>query len=113
MRLRRIINVPKRAIGTATVDAVAQLAESEGVPMFEIIAHAAEHPALRQAVSKLERFYALIAELSDFAADNTLSALVRQVVAKTEYMDMLLSSPEDKDKTEIVEEFRFRLGASF
>ena len=105
MRLRRIINVPKRAIGTATVDAVAQLAESEGVPMFEIIAHAAEYPALRQAVSKLERFYALIAELSDFAADNTLSALVRQVVAKTEYMDMLLSSPEDKDKTEIVEEF--------
>ena len=92
MRLTRIINVPKRAIGTATVENVARIAAAEGAPMLEIVRNASDYPALLKASLKLERFYAL-------------SALVEEVLARTGYLDMLRSSPEDRDKEEIVQEF--------
>ncbi|MBS1333126.1 MAG: ATP-binding domain-containing protein, partial [Clostridiales bacterium] len=105
MRLTRIINVPKRAIGTATVENVARIAAAEGAPMLEIVRNASDYPALLKASLKLERFYALIADLADFAAEHSLSALVEEVLARTGYLDMLRSSPEDRDKEEIVQEF--------
>lgn len=37
LRLKRIINLPKRAIGGATIDAIEQIAAYEGVSMFTII----------------------------------------------------------------------------
>lgn len=103
--VRRIINVPKRAIGTATVENVARIAAAEGAPMLEIVRNASDYPALLKASLKLERFYALIADLADFAAEHSLSALVEEVLARTGYLDMLRSSPEDRDKEEIVQEF--------
>ena len=105
MRLTRIINVPKRAIGTATVENVARIAAAEGAPMLEIVRNASDYPALLKASLKLERFYALIADLAEFAAEHSLSALVEEVLARTGYLDMLRSSPEDRDKEEIVQEF--------
>ncbi|MFR5866094.1 MAG: hypothetical protein ACLUFV_13690 [Acutalibacteraceae bacterium] len=97
--------MPKRAIGTATVETVARIAAAEGAPMLEIVRNASDYPALLKASLKLERFYALIADLADFAAEHSLSALVEEVLARTGYLDMLRSSPEDRDKEEIVQEF--------
>lgn len=105
MRLMRIINVPKRAIGTSTVEHVARIAAEEGAPMLEIARNASDYPALQRVSFKLEQFYALIADLAEFAAEHSLSALVEEVVARTGYLAMLRDSPEDRDKEEIVQEF--------
>ena len=106
MRLMRIINVPKRAIGTSTVEHVARIAAEEGAPMLEIARNASDYPALQRVSFKLEQFYALIADLAKFAAEHSLSALVEEVVARTGYLaDVCAIHPMTGDKEEIVQEF--------
>ncbi len=89
VRLRRVINVPRRAIGETTVDTVAALAEQNGTYMYDVIAHASSYPALSRSCAKLESFYALIEELADFAKEHKVSELIEQTIDSTGYDDML------------------------
>ncbi|MBO4501292.1 MAG: UvrD-helicase domain-containing protein [Clostridia bacterium] len=89
VRLRRVINVPRRAIGETTVDTVAALAEQNGTYMYDIIAHASSYPALSRSCAKLESFYALVEELADFAKEHKVSELIEQTIDATGYDDML------------------------
>ncbi len=38
LRLRRIINEPKRGIGDATVSTAGEIGETLGIPLFEVLA---------------------------------------------------------------------------
>ena len=49
LRLRRIINVPSRGHRATTVETAQVIATEEGVPLYEIICHAADYPELKQA----------------------------------------------------------------
>ncbi len=104
LRLKRVINEPKRKIGAATVDAIEQIAESLGTSMYEIIGRAGEFTALAKSAEKLTAFYALI---EDIKQNNTLpSELLKELFEKTGYRDMLVAEGfEGEGKIENVEEF--------
>lgn len=104
IRLRRIINVPKRQIGDATVETLSQIASREGVSMLQIAKNALKYRELARVYPRLEKFYSLIADLRDFAANNSVSALINDVIAKTGYEEELIAEGE-KDRVEIVREF--------
>ncbi len=87
MRLKRIINEPKRKIGAATVDAVEAIAEAEGVCMYEVMKRASEYTALAKSAEKLTAFISLIESIK---RKYTLpSELIGGVFDETGYHAML------------------------
>lgn len=60
VRLRRIINTPKRGIGDRTVELAAEIGEQLGESLFQTIRKAGEYPSLSRAAKKLTEFAALM-----------------------------------------------------
>ncbi|MDR1734685.1 MAG: UvrD-helicase domain-containing protein [Oscillospiraceae bacterium] len=67
VRLRRIINEPKRGIGEGTLQKAADAAARAGVPLFEVISRASHAASLQRVAGKLEAFGHLINGLRDLA----------------------------------------------
>ncbi len=88
--LRRIINVPKRGIGDTTMDHAAEIAESLGLTVYEVILHAEEYPLLSRAAAKLRSVVDLLEALRSMAADGeTLPhTLYREMLERTGYLAM-------------------------
>ncbi|MBR7071958.1 MAG: UvrD-helicase domain-containing protein [Clostridia bacterium] len=107
IRLRRIINEPKRGIGETTVNRAAQVAEQNGISLFEIFSRADEFALLSRAAAKLQTFCQTIDALSDLIEDVSLSELVEQVLEQTGYRAALQAenTEEAKDRLENVMEF--------
>ena len=56
LRLRRIINVPARGIGTKTLEAIERQANAAGLSMFSVIENAESYPSLEKVKFKLKSF---------------------------------------------------------
>ncbi len=95
VRLRRIINEPKRGIGDTSLTHAADIARELGVSMFEVLCRANEFAALSRAASKMLSFCEMISALVDFAEDNSISDLFEQVLDVTGYKAMLENEGEE------------------
>ena len=105
IRLKRIINEPKRGIGDTTVANAQQIASSLGVSLYEVLHNAAEYPLLSRARVKLEAFCQLIDELTAAADEMPIHELFELVLAKTGYINALMAEgPEGQDRAENVKE---------
>ena len=87
LRLKRIINEPKRKIGDATVEAVERIAMAEGVSMYEILGRAEQYTALSKSAPKLKGFYELIESLKPLS--NSPSQLIGELFERSGYREML------------------------
>ncbi|MGM9664760.1 MAG: ATP-dependent helicase [Eubacteriales bacterium] len=108
LRLKRIINEPKRKIGDITVDALGLIADTEGKSLFYVMEHAAEYPSVSKSASKLDGFCRLIRDLRDMAEKVPLHELTENTVNLSGYRDMLLAAEangESSDRRENVDEF--------
>ncbi len=99
IRLRRIINLPKRSIGDATVDKIAAIADEVNASMFTVLSDAASFKELARSAQKLENFAALINSLRDYANGHSLADLVSRVIEETGYR-LMLSQEEDGNERE-------------
>ncbi len=106
-RMKRIINEPKRAIGSTTVEGVVALAAENSMSVFEVLRNANKFVALSRAASKLRDFADMIASLRDLLyTDISLEAFVNTVLDRTGYRQMLIAGgEEERDRLENVEEF--------
>ena len=104
LRLKRIINEPKRKIGAATVEAIESLANSNGLSMYNIIERIDEYPVLSKSAEKLKSFLRLI---EDVKATSTLpSEMISAIFERSGYKDMLKAEGfEGEGKIENVNEF--------
>ena len=102
VRLRRIINVPKRGIGDTTVDKVSEIAERLGMTMFEIIERADEFKELQRSASKLLSFAHLINSLRSFQEENSVSQTVSRVIEESGYRVMLADDENGVEREENV-----------
>ena len=89
LRLRRIINVPSRKIGAATMDKAQQLAAVHQVPLYEIIRDADRYPELRSASGKLTAFTDMMDEMRRRSKDMGLAEFYEYVCERTGYVQML------------------------
>lgn len=89
IKLRRVINEPKRGIGDATVDAVADIAAGLGVSMFEVMAEASEYERLSRAANKLMAFANMINDLREKSLDEPLPELFDDLLDATGYVEYL------------------------
>jgi len=106
-RMSRIINEPRRGIGTQTVDAVRAIAMETGTSVFDVMLHADKYAALSRSVSKLKAFAQMIKSFRDLLnTDITLEAFVKHVLDKSGYRQMLVDGgEEEKDRLDNIEEF--------
>ncbi|MBR3816850.1 MAG: UvrD-helicase domain-containing protein [Clostridia bacterium] len=89
IRLRRIVNVPKRGIGDTTINKAAEIASGIGVTLFDVLSHADEYEALRRSAKKLQEFCELIESLRQYVDKVPLEELFKKVLEKTEYIPHL------------------------
>ena len=104
---RRIINVPKRGIGQATLDKVEAFALREGISLFKALAFTEQMDLNRRAANQLERFYEQISRWAQQAQYLSVSELASMVIEETGYKLALLEEGtlEAKGRLENVEEF--------
>ncbi len=89
VRMKRIINEPKRGIGDTTINKASSIADGLGLSFYEVISHANEYPMLSSAASKLIGFTDLIAELAEALEFKEIEEFYQDVITKTGYMDFL------------------------
>ena len=94
LRLRRIINVPKRGIGETSVNRAFEIATGLGVSLFEVISHADEYELLRRSAPKMMAFAELIADLHARADTLHLDELFKEILTRTEYLEELKTDVE-------------------
>ena len=106
-RLKRIINEPKRKIGSATIDAIEAIAREQGCSMYDVIVNADKYIALKRNAKTLLEFAGLLAYLSELLkTDIKLDAFVNQVLDRSGYRQMLIEAgEEEKDRLDNIEEF--------
>ena len=105
--VRRIINVPKRAIGKTTVDRITAWAGERDLGFFEACTQADRIPGLGSAAAKkVIGFTGLIGELRK-APDDGIAGLMRRILDETGYIAELKATQtiEDQTRIENLEEF--------
>lgn len=109
VRLRRIINKPKRAIGATTVEKVANIASNLGESMYSVIKEANAYPDLDRASKKLMAFASMIDGLIEAANSDmyTLTEVYNLILEHTDY-ERYLRTEKDKpdERIENIEELR-------
>ena len=108
LRLRRIINTPARGIGATTMDKVAQLADSQGASLYEIIRNADLFPELKSASAKLLKFADLIDNLRRAGGELALPEFYDAVCDQTGYVKALeeKNDMESRGRIENVQELK-------
>ena len=87
LRLKRIINEPKRKIGNATVEAIESISNLEGLSMFEVMKRADEYVSLAKIRDKLLAFTSLIDGI--ISEGGRVSDTVAKVFERSGYHEML------------------------
>lgn len=95
LRLRRIINEPKRGIGNASVDLLMQISESLGETPVQIMRTADSIPMLSRASKNLMQFAAVLDELKEHSELIPLADLLDELMEKTGYLDYLKQQGEE------------------
>ncbi|MBO8171715.1 MAG: DNA helicase PcrA [Bacillaceae bacterium] len=105
--LRRIINVPKRGIGQATVEKIEQYAAEHGLSMFRAIQETPQIGLAARATNKVQEFADLIRNLSQMVEYLSVTELTEEVLNRTEYRLELQreGTLEAKSRLENIEEF--------
>lgn len=105
LRLRRVINEPKRGIGDTTVNNAAQIAAELSVSLYEVFKNADEYAALSRAAAKLTSFCNVIDELTEAAEELSISELFELMLDKTGYrLALELGGDEGQERLENVKE---------
>ena len=98
IRLRRIINEPKRGIGEASVNYAAEIAQSLGLNIFEVIKSADQYAKLSRGAKGMMNFAQMIESLQELAQTATLKELFDELMVQTGYESALSNDPETCDE---------------
>lgn len=110
VRLRRIINEPKRGIGDTTLNNASEIAAGLGVSIFDVISNADAYPALSRASAKLMQFSTMIKELEEAAQELKPHELLEKTLALTGYYQFLdLDKDTAQDRKENLKELKANL----
>ena len=107
LSFRRIVNVPKRGIGNATIDKLAEIADDHGVSLYEAALNAQSTNLSKRAANNLEEFALMIRDFRKMTEFVTITDLVESILDKIGYIDLLKreNTLEAETRIENLEEF--------
>ena len=108
LRLRRIINVPARKIGAATVDKAQLIAVRYGMTLYDVLCRAEEFPELKSSAAKLKSFTDMIEEMRRRLPDCPLPEFYDYVCERSGYAPALREKDdvESRGRLENVQELK-------
>ncbi len=111
LRLKRIINVPSRKIGAATIEKAENIARGKGVGLFDVIKNANEYKELSKSAAQLTGFASLICNMQKLAEDKPISEMYETLVNSVGYVEMLISKNDEdaKNRIENIQELKSTL----
>ena len=111
LRLRRIINVPARKIGAATVDKAQLIAARYGLTLYNVLCRAEEFPELKSSAAKLKPFTDMIEEMRRRLPDCPLPEFYDYVCERSGYAPALREKDdvESRGRLENVQELKSSL----
>lgn len=110
VRLRRIINEPKRGIGDTTLNNASEIAAGLGLSIFDVISNAYDYPSLSRAAAKLDSFSKMINELVEASQELKPHELLEKTLSMTEYYRYLdLDKDTAQDRKENLNELKANL----
>lgn len=89
VRLRRIINEPKRGIGESTMNNAAKIADALGISIYEVISNVDSYPVLSRAAAKLNQFTMMIDELHELSEKVLPTELYETLIKRIGYVEFL------------------------
>ena len=100
--LKRIINVPKRGIGDATVGKVSDFAESYELPLWDALSTVRNIPTLTpRNCGGIENFMEMMEKFIEMSEVLPVSNLIEMILKETGYISELEKSKEIEDKSRI------------
>ena len=93
--LRRIINVPKRSIGAASLEKVADYAQMKDITLFDALCEADQIKGLGRAEAKIRGFVNLIEVLRSGLSAYTLPDLIKSLLERIDYAEYLRDQDEE------------------
>ena len=100
--IKRIINVPKRSIGDATVSKVQDFASNFEINMWDALGEVRTIPTLTaRNVSSIEPFVELMENFITLSETVPVSVLIESILKDTGYLKQLQASNEIEDKSRI------------
>jgi len=94
IRLRRIINEPKRGIGDTTINHALEIAGGIGISLYEVLKNAEDYPSLSRAAAKIRNFVDMLESFRVKAETMRLDELFHVVMTESGYLESLAA---DKD----------------
>ena len=85
IRMKRIINEPKRKIGDTMVNNASSIADGLGISFYEVISHADEYPLLSRCASRMLDFTNLLNALALSLEEKSIQDFFDDVITKTGY----------------------------
>ncbi|MBQ7583632.1 MAG: UvrD-helicase domain-containing protein [Lachnospiraceae bacterium] len=112
MRTARVINIPKRGIGAASLDKLTAFAEVNGISLLEACGRCENAGISGKAGRGMKEFYETITELRSETAGMKLSDMLDKVIEGTCYMDHLSGEADSTEKYLEQEEYINKLRES-
>ncbi len=97
INLTRIVNTPKRGIGTGTVSKIKKLSNQLNIPIYNILKNVENFSVLSSKITQLKEFYQLIEEFKNFSKNKTLGEIFDEIIDKTKYIDYLKEQYPNED----------------
>lgn len=113
LAVKRIINVPKRGIGAASVGKVDEFAQFNGLSFFEAASEAKEIPSLGRAAEKIQAFADTIYVYRSKLEYEGIRGIAEDIIEDTGYIQALKEedTPEAQSRIENIEEFINKIAA--
>ena len=99
--LKRIINVPVRGIGNATVDKIEQYAKSKGVNLIEAIKELRGQGVKGSRGQGIEAFYNILKKLEAFVTTESASEVIKKTLEISGYLEALKNEKTDEAEDRI------------
>lgn len=101
LAVRRIINIPKRGIGAASINKVALYAQEQEISFYDALCVAEQVPGLGKAAAKIRPFVLFIQSMKAKAKLLSVANLLQEVIETTGYVRELEAEGTDEAEARI------------
>ena len=101
LAVRRIINIPKRGIGAASINKVALYAQEQEISFYDALCVAEQVPGLGKAAAKIRPFVLFIQSMKAKAKLISVADLLQEVIETTGYVRELEAEGTDEAEARI------------